>query len=112
MCVINLFENTLLEILKGLVFMSYKVCVLQKNKMVEELSLKYSLLKNDGSSDMVSTFDIEVEKVSNGVVQKEVCYSVSSNIEVATSILEVLYRNDVLPETLFEVMEECFELVL
>lgn len=92
--------------------MSYKVCVLQKNKMVEELSLKYSLLKNDGSSDMVSTFDIEVEKVSNGVVQKEVCYSVSSNIEVATSILEVLYRNDVLPETLFEVMEECFELVL
>lgn len=92
--------------------MSYKVCVLQKNKVVEKLSLKYSLLKNDGSNGMVSTFDIEVEKVSNGVVQKEVCHSVSSNIEVATSILEVLYRNDVLPETLFEVMEECFELVL
>ena len=49
--------------------MSYKVCVLQKNKVVEKLSLKYSLLKNDGSNGMVSTFDIEVEKVSNGVVQ-------------------------------------------
>lgn len=81
--------------------------------MVEELSLKYSLLKKDEvvENQLYTTFDIEVEKISNELVQKEICSSVSSDIEVATSILDILYRNDVLPETLLEVIEECLEIV-
>lgn len=93
--------------------MSYKISVLQKDKEVDGLSLTYSIFKKDEiiEGDIYTMFDIEVQKSTKTRMEKCTCPSVSSDINTAVDILEILYRNDVLPETLMEVMEECLELV-
>lgn len=93
--------------------MSYKISVLQKEKQVEDLLLKYTLFKKDETieNSIVTTFDIEVVKVKGDIVETAICPSVSSDISIAESIMDILCRNDVLPETLLEVIEECLELV-
>lgn len=93
--------------------MSYKISVLQKEKQVGDLLLKYTLFKKDETieGNIVTTFDVEVVKVKDSIVETAICPSISSDLDIATTIVDILYRNDVLPETLLEVIEECLELV-
>lgn len=93
--------------------MSYKISVLQKEKQVGDLLLKYTLFKKDETieDNIVTTFDAEVVKVKDSIVETAICPSISSDLDIATTIVDILYRNDVLPETLLEVIEECLELV-
>lgn len=93
--------------------MSYKISVLQKEKQVGDLLLKYTLFKKDETieDNIVTTFDVEVVKVKDSIVETAICPSISSDLDIATTIVDILYRNDVLPETLLEVIEECLELV-
>ncbi|MCD7801232.1 MAG: DUF6514 family protein [Ruminococcus sp.] len=93
--------------------MFYTTNITEMNKIVGDFSLTYYLIKKDEvvEGTICTTFDIEVHKMVDGLVEKEVCSSVSSDIDKATSILDMLYRNDVLPDTLLEVMEECLEIL-
>lgn len=93
--------------------MSYKISALQKEKQVGDLLLKYTLFKKDETieDNIVTTFDVEVVKVKDSIVETAICPSISSDLDIATTIVDILYRNDVLPETLLEVIEECLELV-
>ncbi len=98
---------------KGTFYMYSNFYISQKSKSVEDFTLKYALSqRRETIEDTVLTvFDIAVYKTYNNTITNVVCPSVTSNLECACNILDVLYNNDVFPETLLETLEDYLECI-
>lgn len=90
------------------------ILVFEKSVKVENLSITYQVVKNDGilEGNSYTFYDIMIEKISSNSVERNVCVHLTTDIEIAKKICNILCDNFVLPENLFECVEECLELVL
>lgn len=88
--------------------------IFEKSIEVEELFVKYQVIQRDDVFEETSYtfYDIAVEKISQGKTESCVCSSLTTNRDTAEKICNLICENIVLPETLFESLEECLEVVL
>ncbi|MGN1412253.1 MAG: DUF6514 family protein [Oscillospiraceae bacterium] len=88
--------------------------IVEKSIKFEGISLKYQIIKREDvfEGNSYTFYDISVEKNSKGVVEENVCSALTTDINTAKKVLNILCDNIVLPENLFECLEECLELVL
>lgn len=88
--------------------------VIEKNINVEGISVKYQIIKREDvfEGNSYTFYDVLVEKTSNGLVEENICSALTTDINVAEKVCNILCDNMVLPENLFECLEECLELVL
>jgi 23S rRNA maturation-related 3'-5' exoribonuclease YhaM len=88
--------------------------VLVKSAEVEGIRVEYKVLqtKRIFEGETHTFYDISVEKASHNALERRVCHSVTTILEVATKLCDLMYENKVLPENLEESLEECLELVI